>query len=256
MRRALVCLGLMAVLTAVMGAPVATAHADADSLAGAVIAIDPGHQRGNANPAFARKVSATRFNGSIVKACNTTGTATNAGFPESTFTWRVARELRRMLEARGATVILTRGGDSYDEWGPCAWDRAGPANAADADLLVSVHADGAPARERGFHVIAPASIDGYTDDIARPSRALARAMIGGMSEAGGELSTYVRGGLAVRGDQSTLNFSDVPAVIVELGNMRNAREARAMSGAAGQRRYAEQLLAGISRYCAAPSRCH
>ena len=57
----------MAVLTAVMGAPVATAHADADSLAGAVIAIDPGHQRGNANPAFARKVSATRFNGSIVK---------------------------------------------------------------------------------------------------------------------------------------------------------------------------------------------
>lgn len=252
-RRLLGAVAVLAMLAcpAVMTVP---AHA-ADDLSGLVIALDPGHQRGNSNPAFAAKVNATRFNGSIVKACNTTGTATNAGFPESTFTWKVATRLTRLLEARGARVILTRDRESYDAWGPCAWDRAAPANAAKADLLVSIHADGAPSGARGFHVIAPTRIRGYTDDIVKPSRALAKAMIAGMTAAGAVPSTYVDGALSIRGDQSTLNFSDVPSVIVELGNMRNAREARAMSSAAGQQRYAEELLAGISRYCAAPSRC-
>ena len=236
----------------VLGSPAAHAAGELD---GVTIALDPGHQRGNSNPAFASKVNATRFNGSIVKACNTTGTATNAGFPESTFTWRVAKRLQAMLEQRGATVVLTRDRESYDAWGPCAWDRAKPANAAKADLLVSIHADGAPAKAKGFHVIAPTRIRGYTDDIVKPSRTLARDMIAGMAAAGATRSTYIDGALSVRGDQSTLNFSDVPAVIVELGNMRNAAEARAMSSRAGQQRYAEQLLAGISRYCAAPSRC-
>lgn len=253
MRRALAGVALAAAIAAPTAAA-GPAQAD-EPLAGAVIALDPGHQRGNANPAFSRQVNATRFNGSIVKACNTTGTATDGGFPESTFTWKVATRLARMLEDRGATVVLTRDRDSYGAWGPCAWDRAGPANAAGADLLVSIHADGAPAGERGFHVIAPARIPGYTDDIAGASRRAARAMIAGMRDAGARVSTYVRGGLAVRGDQSTLNFSDVPAVIVEVGNMRNAGEARQMASAAGRERYAEQLLAGISRYCAGPSRC-
>lgn len=243
MRRTLPALALAC--AALLGA--AGPSQGAGTLEGTVIALDPGHQRGNANPAFAGKVNATRFNGSIVKACNTTGTATDAGFPESTFTWRVARHLARQLEDRGATVLLTRDGDSYDAWGPCAWDRAKPANEAGADLFVSIHADGAPGRERGFHVIAPARIPGYTDDIARASRTAARAMIEGMSAAGAVRSTYIRGALSVRGDQSTLNFSDVPAVIVELGNMRNRREARVMSSAEGQRMYAEQLLAGIER---------
>lgn len=248
--------GLAALLVGllVVAAPVLPAQA-AGSLDGAVIVLDPGHQRGNSNPAFSSKVNATRFNGSIVKACNTTGTATNAGFPESTFTWRVANRLKRLLEAQGARVILTRDRESYDAWGPCAWDRAKPANAANADLLVSIHADGAPSGAKGFHVIAPTRIRGYTDDIVKPSRALARDMVAGMRKAGATPSTYIHDALSIRGDQSTLNFSDVPSVIVELGNMRNAAEARAMSGRAGQQRYAEQLLAGISRYCAAPSRC-
>ena len=43
----------------------------------------------------------TKFNGSIVKGCNTTGTATNAGLPEATFTWKVAQHLKRRLEAAG-----------------------------------------------------------------------------------------------------------------------------------------------------------
>lgn len=240
---------LVSLLALVFGlvAPPQAHAADAMPLAGKVIVLDPGHQRGNSNPAFSARVNAKRFNGSIVKACNTTGTATRDGFPESTFNWRVAQRLKELLQARGARVLLTRDRESYRRWGPCAWDRATPANAAEADLLVSIHADGAPPRERGFHLIAPARIAGYTDDIAGPSRRIAKAMITGMRAAGAEPATYVPDALSVRGDQSTLNFSDVPAVIVELGNMRNAREGRRMASESGQQRYAEFMLAGIER---------
>jgi len=126
----------LAIAAAVMGcitlagAPVATVHA-AESpsvLEGRLILLDPGHQLGNSNPRFAGKLGQTKFNGTTVKGCNTTGTATNAGYPEATFAWEVARELRRMLEDEGARVALTRSSNSYDAWGPCVWDRAKQAN--------------------------------------------------------------------------------------------------------------------------------
>ena len=76
----------------------APAAAAEKPLAGRIIVLDPGHQLGNSNPKFAKEMSATKFNGSIVKGCNTTGTATNAGLPEATFNWRVAKRLRTLLE--------------------------------------------------------------------------------------------------------------------------------------------------------------
>lgn len=224
-------------------------------LTGAVIAIDPGHQLGNSNPRFADQMAQTKFNGKIVKGCNTTGTATNAGFPEATFNWRVAKRLRSLLEAQGAKVVMTRSVNSRDAWGPCVWDRGGFGASQGADLMVSIHADGAPSSGRGFHVIAPGSIPGWTDDIAPASRRLARAMIQGMSGAGATAATYLSSPLSVRSDQSTLNFADVPTVIVEMGNMRNRTDARLMSSASGQQTYAEQLAAGITRYCEVRSRC-
>ena len=54
--------------------------------------------------------------------------------------------------------------------------------------------------------------------------------------------------LSIRGDQSTLNFSDVPTVIVELGNMRNKADAARMSTTQGQEQYAEWIAAGIETY--------
>lgn len=245
MRRALsVVVGVLVVL---VFAPV-PANAVDGPLAGKVVVIDPGHQRGNSNPKYRAQVNAKKFNGSIRKACNTTGTATNAGYPESTFTWNVAKRLKRMLEAQGATVVLTRDSDDYAKFGPCTWDRAKIANEAKADAFVSIHADGAAAKERGFHVIAPARIKGWTNDIAADSRALARAMIAGMSAAGVKKSTYIDGALSVRSDQSTLNFADVPAVIVEVGNMRNAKEAKHFSSKQGQQDVATWLATGIERY--------
>jgi len=224
-------------------------------LAGSVIVVDPGHQLGNSNPAFSSQMRQTRFNGTIVKSCNTTGTATNQGLPEATFTWRVSQQLKKLLEAQGARVELTRTSNSRNAWGPCVWDRGGFSAKIGGKLFVSVHGDGAPAKGRGFHVIAPGRIKGWTDDIAAGSQVLARSMIQGMEQAGATPTTYLSSPLSVRRDQSTLNFNSVPAVIVELGNMRNARDAAQMSSAVGVQQYAQQLAAGISRYCAVRSRC-
>ena len=226
----------------------APAAAAEKPLAGRIIVLDPGHQLGNSNPKFAKEMSATKFNGSIVKGCNTTGTATNAGLPEATFNWRVAKRLRTLLEEQGATVVFTRSSNSRDAWGPCTWDRARIGTEAKADAMISIHADGAPASGRGFHVIAPSAIKGWTTDVAKPGRRLARAMISGMTRAGAEPATYLSSTLSIRGDQTTLNFSDVPTVIVELGNMRNKADAARMSTSQGQQQYADWIAAGIESY--------
>ncbi|MSY16728.1 MAG: N-acetylmuramoyl-L-alanine amidase, partial [Actinobacteria bacterium] len=44
------------------------------------------------------------------------------------------------------------------------------------------------------------------------------------------------------------NFSNVPTVIVEVGNMRNKKDAALMMTSAGQRDYATWLLAGVDRF--------
>src|SRR6478609_4587255 len=66
--------------------------AEAAPLAGRVVVIDPGHQLGNHN--FPRQINRQVPAGGFQKPCNTTGTATNGGYPEATFAWKVAERLR------------------------------------------------------------------------------------------------------------------------------------------------------------------
>ena len=244
----LLAVGLLA--AAPMGASVAAPGAPDKPLSGRLILLDPGHQLGNSNPRFAKQMAQKKFNGSIVKGCNTTGTATNKGFPESTFNWRVAKRLKAILEAQGARVEMTRTTNSYDDWGPCVWDRAGQANRLNADVMLSIHADGASARSKGFFAIAPGLVKGWTDDVVKKDRRLAKAMIAGMKAAGATPSNYVRDQLMISRTTTGLNFSNVPTTTIELGNMRNASEARRMSTSSGQQQYAEWLAAGLENYFA------
>lgn len=217
-------------------------------LSGRTIVIDPGHQLGNSNPKFARQMSQTFFNGTTRKGCNTTGTATNAGYPEATMAWAVAQALVPLLEKAGAKVILTRSSNSYDDWGPCVWTRAQIANRAGADAMVSIHGNGAPASQHGFFAMAPTRIPGWTDDIWRADRRFSRAMIAGMLAAGAPGSNVPADHLYIDSNTTSLNVSNVPTTTIELGNMRNPSDARRMSSASGQRQYAEWLYAGLLRY--------
>lgn len=218
-------------------------------LSGTTIVIDPGHQLGNHN--FPAQINRLVPAGGFSKPCNTTGTSTAGGYPEATFAWDVSRKLRSSLESLGATVVMTRTSNRQDRWGPCVDVRGRAGNRIDADLKVSVHGDGSyAAGARGFHVIAPADRAPWTADIHQPSLRLARDVRAGLLAADFPVANYIAGGdgLDVRSDLGTLNLSDVPTVMVELGNMRNAAEASVMTSPEGRSRYASGLVAGIRRF--------
>jgi N-acetylmuramoyl-L-alanine amidase len=219
----------------------------AGPLDGKIIALDPGHNSGNAAApsAINRQVAIGKGRR---KACDTTGTQTDSGYAEAAYTWDVAVRARRVLRNRGATVVLTRSNDH--SVGPCIDERARIANRAGADAKVSIHADGGPASGYGFHVIEPARIAGLTDDVFGASHRLALDVRGAFRAVTHEpYATYVgRDGLDRRDDLGGLRLADQPAVFVETGNMRSARDARRMLRATYRLSVARGIADGIERF--------
>ncbi len=217
-------------------------------LQGKLIVLDPGHQLGNAR--HSDKVNRLVDAGGFRKACNTSGTATNGGFPEATFAWRVSRVLKRQLESHGATVRLTRRTNSVADWGPCINVRGRTGNRLGADAVISIHGDGASSDVRGFFVIRPGFRRGWTGDILKQSRRLSVRVKHGLVTSGARVSTSYGGdGYDVRTDLGTLNWSDVPIVMVELGNMRNRVDARHMRSPRYRAHiYADGLRRGVTSF--------
>ena len=220
-----------------------------EPLAGKVIVVDPGHQLGNHN--FPRQINRLVPAGGFRKPCNTTGTATNAGYPEATFTWQVARLLQNRLEGLGATVKMTRSSNRQDRWGPCVDKRGLAGNDIDADAKISIHGDGSyTAGAHGFHVIAPTDRRRWTHDIYRSSKRLAIDTRAALKARHLTVANYIAGGdgLDFRSDLATINLSDVPTVMVELGNMRNPNDAGRMRSAHGRATYAAALAAAVDHF--------
>lgn len=225
----------------------------AEPLKGKVVAIDPGHNPGNRD--HTAEINRPVNIGTNRKECDTTGTATNDGYPEARFTLDVSRRVRALLEAEGATVVLTQDGDR--PWGPCVDERAEIGNDAHADAAVSIHADGSAAGNRGFHVILPKSLhagDADTRAIAGPSRDLGERMAGRFVRTTRSApSNYVGGGtgLDVRGDLGGLNLSTVPKVMIECANMRDPEDAALVRSSAWRQKAAEGISEGIMSFLGA-----
>jgi N-acetylmuramoyl-L-alanine amidase len=219
-------------------------------LAGITIALDPGHQLGNRN--FPEQIDRLVPAGGFRKPCNTTGTATADGIPEATVVWRVVRDVRSRLRALGAAVRLTRTSNSAHRWGPCVDARGRFGGRVGARLEVSVHADGAPEPDHGFHVIAPAIRHARSRAVVTASLRLAKALRAGFDRHRIARSDYIGGGtaLSIRSDLGTLNLATVPVSMLEIGNMGNTADAHRMTTASGQRRYAEAIVEGIRRFLA------
>jgi N-acetylmuramoyl-L-alanine amidase len=215
-------------------------------LAGTTVLVDAGHNGANgAHPAqINRLVPAGR--GGFRKACDTPGTQTDDGrLTEARFTLDVARRLQRRLGALGARVVMTR--STNDGVGPCVNERAAIGNRAHADIALSIHADGGPASGRGFHVIAPRARRAVQPAIVAPSLRFARALRARLDAIGLPRSSYVGDGtgLVTRDDLGGLNLSRVPKAFVELGNMRNAADARLLERTAHRDRIALALARAV-----------
>ncbi|MFG2632708.1 N-acetylmuramoyl-L-alanine amidase [Streptomyces sp. NPDC048362] len=218
------------------------------SLRGKVVVIDPGHNPGNFR--HTAEINRQVDIGTNRKECDTTGTATNAGYPEARFTLDVAHRLRALLEARGATVKLTHDGNS-PAWGPCVDERARIGNVAHADAAVSIHADGSAAGNRGFHVIMPGAVHSGAADtrkIVGPSHDLGVRVAGDFGRATGEPPSNYLGdgtGFVTRTDLGGLNLSTVPKVFIECGNMRDSKDAALLISGAWRQKAARGISEGI-----------
>ena len=152
------------------------------------------------------------------------------GPSEKHITLDTAMRIRDLLTRQGVTVILTREGDTY----PSLDDRVELANRVRPDLFISIHADSAP----------NPNARGYTVYAARGASARSLAAAQHLHQ------SLQSAGIASRGIDRA-NFRVVsatasPALLVELGFLSNASEARLLGAAEYRQRLAEAIARGIA----------
>jgi len=210
-------------------------------LVDASVFLDPGHSGIN-DASISRQVPNGRGG---MKDCQTTGTNTGDGFAEHSFNWDVTLKIRDALERLGVRTQLSRASDS--EAGPCVDQRAAAANAMQPSAIVSIHADGGPTWGSGFHV--NYSAPPLNEVQAGPSVQFAKTMRDALERDGLHVSNYLGSdGLLGRSDLAGLNLYTFPAVLVELGNMRNVDDAARMESPEGRASYAQAVIDGIVAY--------
>ncbi|OBH48353.1 N-acetylmuramoyl-L-alanine amidase [Mycobacterium mantenii] len=224
----------------VCGATLVAPRASA-GLAGMAVFLDPGHNGGN-GALTSQQVPNGRGG---TKLCNTSGTATNEGYSEHAFNWAVVGLINNSLTQMGVRTQVSR--DSDNGVGPCVDQRAALANTMRPAAIVSIHADGGPASGSGFHV--SYSSPPLNDVQAGPAVQLAHTMRDALVQSGLQPANYIGSdGLYGRDDIAGLNLAQYPAVLVELGNMKNADDAARMESADGRAKYASAVTQGVVAY--------
>jgi N-acetylmuramoyl-L-alanine amidase len=219
-----------------LAAPVT--HAAPGSVAGMIVLLDPGHNGAN-DAGMTRQVPNGRGG---TKDCQTSGTNTDSGYAEHTFTWDTTLRIRAALNQLGVRTAMSRGND--DQVGPCVDERAAMANALQPNAVVSIHGDGGPATGRGFHILY--SSPPLNAVQAMQSVQFARMMRDQLAASGVPPSTYIgTDGLNPRADIAGLNLAQYPSILVELGNMKNPVDSTLMSSADGRQKYADAVVKGI-----------
>lgn len=210
----------------------------AAGVAGMSVFLDPGHNAVN-DASINQQVPNGRGG---TKPCQTSGAAADDGYPEHAFTWAVVGLINDSLSRLGVRTQLSR--DSDGGVGPCIDQRAASANAMHPDAIVSIHADGGPPSGSGFHV--NYSSPPLNDVQAGPAVQLAHAMRDALVQNGFQPANYIGSdGLYGRDDLAGLNLAQYPAVLVELGNMKNAGDLAQMESPDGRAKYAAAVTQGI-----------
>lgn len=234
---------VIAASTVVTPAAAPVAWGVPSSIAGMVVFIDPGHNGAN-DASISRQVTTGRGG---TKDCQTSGTATNSGYQEHTFTWDTALRVRAALNALGVRTALSRGNDTG--LGPCVDERANVANSLRPNAILSIHADGGPPSGRGFHV--NYSAPPLNQVQAGPSVQYARIVRDQMQASGIPPATYIgQSGLYGRSDLTGLNLAQYPAILVECGNMKNPVDSGLMESPEGRQKYADALVRGVAGFLA------
>lgn len=223
--------------------PAVRAPSRVSPLAGKVVALDPGHNGGDASHATEIAQLVPQGFG-LYKACDTTGTESPDGYTEHAFNFQVALLVKALLQQRGITVVMTRTNDTGV--GPCVDQRAAIGNNAHAAAAVSIHADGGPVGGHGYQLLeAVQTVGGSTVDAAS-QRLAANLHTTFDRESGLTTSTYIgTDGYEPRDDIAGLNLTTVPKILVECGNMQNSGDLAIEESASGRQHIAAAIADGI-----------
>lgn len=174
---------------------------------------------------------------------------------EKDLTLDVAKRVAAVLESEGYRVVMTRSDDRYL---PLA-DRAEIANAAGADLFVSVHFNSGPAQVRGIETYL------LTPQDQRSTGDVAIGATDRQPQAGNQsdpwnavlgfqlhrhliqrLGSFDRG--LKRARFAVLRRVECPAALVEVGYLSNDEEAMRIAGVEYRSAVAEAIASGIAAY--------
>jgi N-acetylmuramoyl-L-alanine amidase len=206
----------------------------AETLAAALICLDPGH---GTPPAIGRQREP------IGPGARVTKIKDGGGAPgEADVVLAIANRTRALLRRSGYRVVMTRTGATYRGGNV---DRARFCNRRGAALMLRIHADGSGDRSRrGVSTLYPARRPGWTDDIYAPSLRAAKAIQPWLARMTGAPDL----GLVQRSDLTGFNWADVPAVLVETGFMSHPVEGRRLRSSAYQWRVAQGLVRGVATF--------
>jgi len=203
-----------------------------------IIVINPGHQAVQDKEKEPLGPDSEKLKNRV--SSGTRGVA--SGVYEYVFNLEVSLKLRDELEKAGYEVIMTR--TSHDV-SISNRERAELANEAGADLFVSIHANGSENRNRkGIMTIYPSKDNPYVGHLSDEFMKLSGILHDEMIEATGAESA----GVQAMDNMVTLNWSKVPATILELGYMSNKEEDLLLNTEEYQDKLILGMVNGINRY--------
>ncbi len=164
-----------------------------------------------------------------------------ANITEDEITLAVANVLKEKLEAKGATVIMTR---TTNETTLSNADRAIFANDNNADICIKLHADGTKEGGTGMTMLIPG--DKYITDktLISKSKLLGKTVLNGAVAKTGatKRGVYTDNGMA------GFNWSKIPVVLLEMGYLTNPQDEAKLSDANYQALIADGIVEGILEF--------
>ena len=207
-----------------------------------MVAIDASHQGADADLTEEEPVGPGSE--TMIKGFSEGISGTATGLEENELNLEVATKLKDILEERGYEVFMTRE-DADTQLSEV--ERAELVNASDAQILISLHANGGDdSSERGACAQAPSYENPYiTDtDLVKKSNALGDIVLQAYCDKTGLTDK----GLYNVDSRAQINWSKIPVIVLEMGFMSNTEDDTYMAEDTNQQKMAEGIADCIDLY--------
>lgn len=205
-------------------------------LSGRVIGIDPGHQK-EEDPELEPVAPGSKNTKPRMSAG---GAGAKTGIYEYETNLLIANRLKKLLEASGATVVMTR---TKHDVNISNAERAEIMNKAKVDCWVRVHCDFSSSKKQaGVSVLVPS--EGAATAISEQSLSIAKAVLPAVCEQTGARQLSI----VKKSDQTAFNWSNSPVICVEFGFLSNPNEDVLLNRAYYQAQCAQGVHDGLSEY--------